>query len=258
MEGRDDGSLWLYGLHTVLAMLRLQPGRVERLLVVGELSEELMALAKANKVLAEAVSGKELGVVLGNGVVHQGVAVLCRPMREGSEGELFELVAGAKPAGCRTLLMLDRVQDPRNLGACLRVADAAGCLGVVLTTHQSAPLSAVAMKAASGALLPVFRVSNLVRVMGKLKQQGFWIYGASEGASNSIYDATIHRQAVWVMGSEGQGLRRLVKQNCDLLLHIPMGGTVASLNLSVAAGLCLFETARQHRQATAEQSAGGG
>lgn len=250
MKSNQDNDQWLYGRHPVAAVLRQQPWRIRRLLVANELSAELATQAAAHNLLPEQVTRSELAVLLGAEAVHQGVAALCRPVSPSGEAELFELLANTNrdESSSMTLLLLDRVQDPRNLGACWRVADAAGCLGLVLTERQSAQPSAVAVKAASGALLPLFRVGNLVRVMEKLKKQDFWLYGADANADDSIYGNTsIHPHAAWVLGSEGRGLRPLVKRHCDVLLRIPMGGTVASLNLSVAAGLCLFETARRHQ-----------
>ena len=231
---------WLYGWHPVTAVLRRHPRSLQRLLITEPLPPELAAQLKP-PFTPEHSSRAELDAILGKDAVHQGIAAFCQLAIEATEADLFAHLEGLSAPAAKTLLLLDRVQDPRNLGACLRVADAAGCLGIVLEKRQSAPLSASAMKSASGSLLPLYRTSNLVRLMTKLKVCDFWIYGANAQSADSIYNTKIHQPTAWVLGGEGRGLRPLVKKHCDVLVQIPMYGSVSSLNLSVAAALCLFE-----------------
>jgi 23S rRNA (guanosine2251-2'-O)-methyltransferase len=145
------------------------------------------------------------------------------------------------------LLLLDGITDPRNLGACLRTAEAAAVAAVVLPRDRSASLSSVALKAASGAIesLPVIPVVNLARSMDQIKQAGVRIVGADDTAPGSLYQLDLRGPVAWALGAEGHGLRRLTRERCDQLARIPMAGQVESLNVSVAAGICLFETRRQ-------------
>jgi 23S rRNA (guanosine2251-2'-O)-methyltransferase len=144
-------------------------------------------------------------------------------------------------------LVLDHVQDPHNLGACLRTADAAGVQGVITTKDQAAGLSPVVAKVASGAAesVPLYRVTNLARSLEWLKAAGLWIVGAAGEAQKSIYETDLNLPMALVMGAEGKGMRRLTRESCDLLVKIPMAGTVESLNVSVATGVLLFEAVRQ-------------
>jgi 23S rRNA (guanosine2251-2'-O)-methyltransferase len=145
------------------------------------------------------------------------------------------------------LLVLDGVQDPHNLGACLRTAEAAGIHAVIVPENNSASLTPVARKVASGAaeVLPVFRVTNLARTLSQLKERGIWLIGAAMEGKQTVFEADLKGPLAIVMGAEGTGLRRLTSETCDSLVKIPMHGTVASLNVSVATGIFLFEAVRQ-------------
>ena len=148
------------------------------------------------------------------------------------------------------LLILDGITDPRNLGACLRVADAAGVHAVIAPKDRAVGLTDVAMKAASGAAetVPYIMVTNLARTLRELKERDIWVIGTAGEASEDLYKAQWPVGGVaWVMGAEGDGMRRLTRETCDALVHIPMGGSVDSLNVSVAAGVCLFEAVRRRR-----------
>jgi len=149
------------------------------------------------------------------------------------------------------VLVLDGVQDPHNLGACLRTADAAGVGLVILPRDGAAALTAVARRAASGAaeVLPILQATNLARVLRALKEHGIWLAGTADTAAEPLYAADLAGPLALVMGGEGRGMRRLTAELCDYLLGIPMAGTVDSLNVSVATGVCLFEIARQRRGA---------
>jgi len=139
------------------------------------------------------------------------------------------------------------VQDPHNLGACLRSADAAGAHAVIIPKDRSSPLNGTARKVASGAAesVPVVQVTNLARTLRELKERNIWLVGAAGETDKSIYDTDLKGPMAIVMGAEGQGLRRLTKEHCDFLAYIPMAGVVESLNVSVATGICLFEAVRQ-------------
>lgn len=148
------------------------------------------------------------------------------------------------------LLVLDGITDPRNLGACLRVADAAGVHAVIAPKDRAVGLTDVAMKAASGAAetVPYIMVTNLARTLRELKERDIWVIGTAGEASDDLYTAQWPTGGIaWVMGAEGDGMRRLTRETCDALVHIPMGGSVDSLNVSVAAGVCLFEAVRRRR-----------
>lgn len=147
------------------------------------------------------------------------------------------------------LLVLDGITDPRNLGACLRVADAAGVHAVIAPKDRAVGLTDVAMKAASGAAetVPYIMVTNLARTLRELKERDIWVIGTAGEASEDLYTASWPVATAWVMGAEGDGMRRLTRETCNALVHIPMGGSVDSLNVSVAAGVCLFEAVRRRR-----------
>jgi 23S rRNA (guanosine2251-2'-O)-methyltransferase len=147
------------------------------------------------------------------------------------------------------LLVLDGITDPRNLGACLRVADAAGVHAVIAPKDRAVGLTDVAMKAASGAAetVPYIMVTNLARTLRELKERDIWVVGTAGEASEDLYAAQWPVATAWVMGAEGDGMRRLTRETCDALVHIPMSGSVDSLNVSVAAGVCLFEAVRRRR-----------
>lgn len=176
---------------------------------------------------------------------HQGLIADYSPDNLFQEGALEELVqrAGSDPL----LLILDGVQDPHNLGACLRSAEAAGVAAVILPKDRAADLTAVARRSACGAaeLAPLVKVTNLARTLRALKEQGVWLAGASDQASHSIYQQDLRGPLGLVMGGEGDGMRRLTAEHCDYLVALPMAGQISSLNVSVATGICLFEIVRQ-------------
>jgi 23S rRNA (guanosine2251-2'-O)-methyltransferase len=147
------------------------------------------------------------------------------------------------------LLILDGIQDPHNLGACLRTADAAGVDAVILPRDRSAPLNATVRKVACGAaeFVPVVRVTNLARIMRAIRDRGIWVYGAAGEAESTLYQTDLSGPLALVLGGEGKGLRRLTREHCDGLVSIPLDGSVSSLNVSVATGVCLFEARRQRR-----------
>jgi len=243
----------LYGIHPVLEALRARRRRLLALrLRSGPARAELAALleaAGAAGVRVEQVSAGELAAGLGEGVNHQGVVLAAGPL------PLVELAglctAGPSP---RTLVALDQVEDPQNLGAIARVAEAAGATGLLLTDRHSPPLSPAVARASAGAIewLATARVPNLVRALNQLKSRGFWIFGAEVDAPDSLFELperVVRGERVVVLGAEGRGLRPGVLGAVDHRVRIPLAGRVASLNVASAAAVVLFELARRSHPA---------
>ena len=178
---------------------------------------------------------------------HQGVAARVEPTAQ--VHSLDELLEQLEADGVKNplLLVLDGVTDPHNLGACLRTADAAGALAVIVPKDKSATLNATVRKVACGAaeVIPLVAVTNLARTLEKLQQRGLWLVGTAGEADQELYQQDMTGPTVLVMGAEGKGMRRLTREHCDYLVRLPMAGSVSSLNVSVAAGVCLFEAVRQ-------------
>lgn len=239
------------GLHAVLQALREHPARVSGIWLSEERADkrlgEVLDAAREAKVKFHRVPRAKLDE-MADGMRHQGVVARLRFAEVEGEAEFATFLADVPHS---PLLILDGVQDPHNLGACLRVADAAGVAAVVLPRDRSAPLSAVARRAASGAAetIRIFQVINLARVLDAVKEAGIWLYGTSQDGADDLYAVDLTGPAAFVLGGEADGLRRLTRERCDRLIRIPMAGKVESLNVSVAAGVVLFEAMRQ-RQAT--------
>ena len=237
------------GIHSVEALLRDAPERVRVLLLQRNRRDERLAalrtLAMARNVRCEFTDKNRLERL--GGAAHQGVVASCQALSLSSE-QAFADRFDAWPTP-KLFLVIDSVQDPRNLGACLRTAAAAGVQAVLLPKRRSAPLSAAALKAASGAAerMTLVEVGNLVRRLEWLKRLGVWIVGAQAGQARQWSDADLTRNIAVVVGNEGDGLRRLTRQTCDELVSIPMADAVDSLNVSVAAGVLLFEAVRQRQ-----------
>src|SRR5690606_2772877 len=179
---------------------------------------------------------------------HQGVVAEVSPSQVWGENMLDELLE--RTEGPALLLVLDGVTDPHNLGACLRTADAAGAQAVIVPKDKSATLNATVRKVACGAaeVIPLVAVTNLARTLEKLQKKGLWIVGTAGEADKELYDLDLSGPTVLVMGAEGKGMRRLTRERCDFLARLPMAGSVSSLNVSVATGVCLFEALRQRRR----------
>jgi 23S rRNA (guanosine2251-2'-O)-methyltransferase len=184
---------------------------------------------------------------LSGGQRHQGVIAGFRGGNVMAEGQLEAVLAGIESEPL--ILVLDEVQDPHNLGACLRTAEAAGVDLVIVSKDRSSSITPVVRRAASGAAetLPIIQATNLARVLRELKKHGVWLAGTSDAAPASLYETDLTGPLALVMGGEGKGIRRLTADLCDYLVSIPMAGHVESLNVSVATGVCLFEIARQRR-----------
>jgi 23S rRNA (guanosine2251-2'-O)-methyltransferase len=239
-----------YGVHAVRVLLTRSPGRVRRVLLsggryAGRLAE-IRSLAERAGVAVATADDAALAR-LSEGGRHQGVVAEIVPRAGDPETQLEEALEAA--AGPPLLLVLDGVQDPHNLGACLRSADAAGACAVIAPRDRAAGLTPVVRKVAAGAAetVPFVSVVNLARTLRELKERGIWLVGTDDSAGKPLYDADLKGPLAVVMGSEGEGMRRLTRECCDQLVSIPMGGAVESLNVSVAAGVVLFEAVRQRR-----------
>ncbi|MFN0003308.1 MAG: 23S rRNA (guanosine(2251)-2'-O)-methyltransferase RlmB [Pseudohongiellaceae bacterium] len=241
---------WAYGLHAVEALLKHNHDSIIHLYVLqgrnDERIEAVLTRATRLTIPVTALSRAELDQKVEG--VHQGVLAECKPLQlERSEGFLKQLLAGLEHPPF--LLVLDGVTDPHNLGACIRSAEAAGVDAVIVPKDKSALMTPVVRKVACGAAesLPFIAVTNLVRTLKFLQESGIWVLGAAGEATQSIYKSDLRGPLALVMGSEGAGMRRLTREQCDVLFAIPMAGEISSLNVSVSAGVCLFEAVRQRR-----------
>ena len=245
------GSDTIYGIHAVRVMLERYPARVRTVRLAERRDSPrvrvIEELAQRHHLPLERVDMASLRHALGD-VAHQGVAADIIPLAPWSEDQLLAALEGA-PAPL--LLALDGVQDPHNLGACLRTADACGALAVIVPRDRAAQLTPAVRKVAVGAAetTPVVVVTNLVRTLKLLKDAGLWVIGAEAGAAASAATVDLKGPVVLVLGGEGSGLRHLTQENCDHLVRLPQLGAVESLNVSVAAGMLLYEAVRQRGKA---------
>lgn len=236
----------VFGFHAVTVLLRQRPEAVLELHADTERSDgrmrDLLKLAEQKSVRVMATTADRLDGFSGN-ARHQGVvAHVAGKAHSNSLDDTLDAISGPP-----LILVLDGIQDPRNLGACLRVADAAGASAVVAPKDRAVGLTAVASKVASGAAetVPFFPVTNLARTLRELKERDIWIVGTDAQAKDELYTAGFPAAVAWVLGAEGEGMRRLTREHCDFLVRIPMQGAVESLNVSVAAGIVLFESVRR-------------
>ncbi len=244
-------SKMIFGFHAVTARLRHEASSVEEIYVDASRHDrrmqELLRAAESAKVRIIQADDQRLNGMVGTRR-HQGVVAKAGELSLARNlDELLDAIEGPP-----LLLILDGITDPHNLGACLRVADGAGAHAVIAPKDRAVGLNATAAKVASGAAdtVPYITVTNLARTLRELKERGIWLIGTTDDAEKSLYQADFSGPAALVMGSEGEGMRRLTRENCDLLVSIPMHGAVESLNVSVASGVCLYE-ARRQRIATA-------
>ncbi len=238
----------IFGIHAVQAQLDEHSDQVEQLyLRRGKLSPrliQLQQLAVKAGVMTKNVGSDELDQLAGGGN-HQGVVAEVAQQHTELHQDLDGLLDSlSEPA---FLLVLDGVQDPHNLGACLRTANAAGVHAVIAPKDRAVGLTPVVRKVASGAadITPFYQVTNLARTLRDIQKRGIWIHGTSDATEQTIFEADLTGPIAVVLGSEGKGMRRLTTDCCDVTWSIPMSGSVSSLNVSVAAGVCLFEALRQ-------------
>lgn len=240
----------IYGFHAVKTVLKTRPRDVIQLLVQANRNDqrltELTEFAAEHQVSTETLSKAKLQDLLGD-VNHQGIVAKCKPLSAWSETELMNCVLNSTDR--IILLVLDGVQDPHNLGACLRSANAFGVTAVIAPKDRAVSLTEVVKKVACGAAeqTPFVAVTNLHRTLKQLKEANVWLVGFDSDATLELTDIDLKGNIAIVMGGEGQGLRRLTREACDYLAQIPMMGTVESLNVSVATGVALYETQRQRK-----------
>jgi 23S rRNA (guanosine2251-2'-O)-methyltransferase len=250
-----SGRAVVYGLHAVRAIVARRPQDVLRLCVAqgrdDQRVRELRVLAASQGVKVATAPAASLDQEAG-GATHQGVLAEVRPSASLNENGLLDLLTAAQSPPL--VLVLDGVSDPHNLGACLRTAEAAGATAVVAPRDRAAGLTPVVRKVAAGAaeIVPFAQVTNLARALRDMKAAGLWIAGAAGDGEQELFDADLAGALAIVMGSEGRGLRRLTRECCDFSVRLPMLGAVASLNVSVAAGVMLYEALRQRRTQVAK------
>ena len=235
----------VFGFHAVLSRLRADPKSVIEIFLDEARNDargkDLAAAAERAGVRLMRVPAKRLDGFYGGGR-HQGVVARVEVKSVGDS--LEDILRSIENP---LLLVLDGVTDPHNLGACLRVANAAGAHAVIAPKDRSAGITPAVSKVASGAAesTPYVMVTNLARTLAELKERNIWVVGADERAEKMLYEADLPRSIAWVLGAEGEGMRRLTRESCDVLVRIPMSGEVESLNVSVSAGICLFESVRR-------------
>lgn len=239
-------SKMIFGFHAVTARLRHEASSVEEIYVdasrVDGRMKELLSAAKGAGVRVIPVDDQRLSNIVGTRR-HQGVVAKAGELSLARNlDELLDAIDGPP-----LLLILDGITDPHNLGACLRVADGVGAHAVIAPKDRAVGLNATAAKVASGAAetVPYITVTNLARTLRELKERNILLIGTTEDGEKSLYEADFSGPAALIMGSEGEGMRRLTRETCDVLVHVPMFGSVESLNVSVASGVCLYEARRQ-------------
>ncbi|CDZ76064.1 23S rRNA (guanosine-2'-O-)-methyltransferase RlmB [Legionella massiliensis] len=239
---------YVYGVHAVKALLANRHRPTKKLYInqerLDKRLEELLQLAETYSIVIERLSSQKMNQRFSE-FKHQGVVASAGVLPSYGESDLPALLAASKQP-C-LILILDGVTDPHNLGACLRSADATGVDFVLIPKDKNADITPVVSKVACGAAesIPLVRVTNLVRAMEIIKQEGVWIYGAAGEANETLYNLDCKSSIALVMGAEGEGMRRLTREHCDGLFALPMLGSVESLNVSVATGVCLYEVVRQ-------------
>ncbi|HHX8682560.1 23S rRNA (guanosine(2251)-2'-O)-methyltransferase RlmB [Vibrio diabolicus] len=238
---------FIYGIHAVKAVLEREPERfIEAYVLKGRQDDRLMPILNDLQVCGVSIQQMTRKTLddKARGANHQGIIARVKPAKQLNENDIDDILAQHESP---LLLVLDGVTDPHNLGACLRNADAAGAAAIIVPKDRSAPMNATVSKVACGAaeVVPLIRVTNLARTMRTLQEKGIWFVGTAGEATHDIYQAKLTGPLAIVMGAEGDGMRRLTRETCDDLIKIPMTGSVSSLNVSVASGICLFEAVRQ-------------
>ena len=236
----------LFGFHAVTVRLKTAPASIAEIHVDATRRDARMRqfVERAREAGARLIDSDDARLTqLAGTTRHQGVVARVSALK--AQHSLDEVLDGV--SGAPLVLVLDGVTDPHNLGACLRVADGAGAHAVVAPKDHAVGLNATVAKVASGAAetVPYLMVTNLARTLRELQERDIWVIGTAGEAESDLYAAEWPKATAWVLGAEGEGMRRLTRENCDQLVKIPMHGTVESLNVSVAAGVCLFEARRR-------------
>ena len=238
---------WLYGLHAMQAVIENEPERLIEIWVLkGRDDERLINIVNQARRFGVSVQFCNRKVLDDNvkGEQNQGIVARAKPAKALDEIDLDRLLDSTPVP---LLLVLDGVTDPHNIGACLRTADAAGAHALIVPKDKSGGLTGTARKVACGAaeVMPFIQVTNLSRTLKQLQDKGVWVIGTAGEAEQLIYDCKLSGPMALVMGAEGKGMRRLTRETCDELVKLPMAGSVSSLNVSVATGVCLYEIVRQ-------------
>jgi len=249
---RESGS-WIYGRHAVRAALANPARRLHRLVATADLAEDARSWLKEAKarplraIEVETLERGRLEALLPEGAVHQGLALQAEPLPPTFLEDVIAEMPPAPEAGAAVVVVLDQVSDPQNVGAVLRSAAAFGARALVVPEHGTPPSTAALAKAASGALeqVPLVRVTNLARALDKLKEAGFWCVGLEESGEKPLAELDLSGRVALVLGAEGEGLRRLTRERCDFLARLPTRDPLASLNVSNAAAVALYEVARR-------------
>ena len=241
---------WLYGIHALDSLVQREPERLIELYVLKNRDDDklnnIINQARRYGAAVQFCQRKTLDDKVEGGQ-HQGVVAKVKPGKQYNENDLDRIIEmNAAPF----LLVLDGVTDPHNLGACLRTADAAGVHAVIVPKDKAAKLTPVVRKVACGAaeVIPLIQVTNLARTLKEIQQAGVWVVGTAGEAEQNIYQCKLSGPIALVMGAEGKGMRRLTREHCDELVKLPMAGSVSSLNVSVATGVCLYEIVRQRAE----------
>jgi 23S rRNA (guanosine2251-2'-O)-methyltransferase len=241
-------SINIFGFHSIESLLKTNPELIIKVFVQinrkDKRANDLINILSSQKIIFSLTDRNDLDR-MAKGEVHQGVIseVILPPLL--NEESLLKSISDI--TSNPLILVLDSIQDPRNLGACLRSANAAGVDYVVINKDGSAPINALVHKTSAGAInsLKIFHITNLTRVIINMQKRGVWVIGLDGTSKSTIYDVNLSGATAIVMGSEGKGIRRLIKETCDQIVTIPMSGNIESLNVSVATGIALFESKRQ-------------
>jgi 23S rRNA (guanosine2251-2'-O)-methyltransferase len=240
-----------FGFHAIQSLLDHEATAIERVWIDSARNDSrtlsILEQARQLGVRVQRAPKEKLAELAGKDARHQGVIARIRQVQTRGESDIDQLLAEID--GLPLILVLDGIQDPHNLGACLRTAAAVGTHAVILPKDKSAPLNATVRKVASGAIdsLQIFQVTNLARALERIKAAGVWVIGTAGEAESDLYQGNFNLPVAIVMGSEGKGLRKRTRDLCDSLVRIPIADNMESLNVSVATGVCLYEVIRQRQ-----------
>jgi 23S rRNA (guanosine2251-2'-O)-methyltransferase len=250
MNPREESG-YIYGRRTIQEILSSSPHRVNKIFLAagdhGQIIGEIRDLARKNRIIISVVPRQALNRYVPRGAAHQGVVASVAPVEYAEPEQIIEPFRNGQPS---LILLLDEITDPQNFGAILRTCDAVGVAGVLIPRRKSVGLTPVVAKHSAGATnyVPVARIGNLAQFIDRLQELDWQVVGAAGGVDTTMYDADFRPPTALVIGSEGTGIRRLIRQKCDVLVSIPMQGHIGSLNASVAAAVILYEALRQRKE----------